>query len=265
MHTREQKLQAFGRLLDIMDQLREKCPWDNAQTNESLRANTIEETYELAEAIINGDDDEIKKELGDLLLHIVFYSKIGEEKKAFDIADVCGEICDKLVFRHPHVFGDVDAKTPEAVEKTWEQIKLEENGGNKTVLEGVPNSLPSMVKAYRIQDKARNSGFDWNERHDVWEKVKEELGELEAEIEEMDENKIEAEFGDMLFSIINAARLYDVNPDNALERTNQKFIHRFNYMEQKIKKQGKTLKDVTLDEMEIYWQEAKKRDQREPR
>ncbi len=260
MNTREQKLEAFGRLLDVMEELREKCPWDREQTNESLRANTIEEVHELAEAIINNDNEEIKKELGDLLLHVVFYSKIGEEKQAFDIADVSNAICDKLIFRHPHVFGNVDAKTPQAVEKTWEQIKMEEKGGNKTVLEGVPQALPSLIKAYRIQDKARNSGFDWNERYDVWDKVKEELGEVQAEIEQMNADRMEAEFGDMLFSIINAARLYGVNPDNALERTNRKFIQRFNYMEKKIKEQGNSLKDVTLDEMEHYWQEAKKWD-----
>lgn len=258
MNTREQKLEAFGRLLDVMDELREKCPWDREQTNESLRANTIEETYELAEAIMNNDDEEIKKELGDLLLHVVFYSKIGEEKKAFDVADVCNAICDKLIFRHPHVFGNKTSSTAGDVEKSWEEIKLQEKGGNKTVLEGVPSSLPSMVKAYRIQDKARNSGFDWNERQDVWDKVKEEINELEVEIEKANADKMEAEFGDMIFSIINAARLYGVNPDNALERTNQKFIYRFNYMEKKIKDNGKVLRDMTLDEMEAIWQEAKK-------
>lgn len=257
MNSREKKLEAFGRLLDVMEELREKCPWDREQTNKSLRANTIEETYELAEAIMNNDNEEIKKELGDLLLHVVFYSKIGEEKQAFDIADVSNAICDKLIFRHPHVFGDTTTNTAGEVEKSWEEIKLKEKGGNKTVLEGVPSSLPSMVKAYRIQDKARNSGFDWNQRQDVWEKVKEEAKELEAEIESMNADKIEAEFGDMLFSIINAARLYGVNPDNALERTNQKFIYRFNYMEQKIKESGKKLKETTLDEMETLWQEAK--------
>ncbi len=258
MNTREQKLEAFGRLLDIMDELREKCPWDREQTNESLRANTIEETYELAEAIISNDNAEIRKELGDLLLHVVFYAKIGEEKQVFDVADVCNAICDKLIFRHPHVFGDEPADSAHMVEKSWEQIKLRENGGNKTVLEGIPASLPSMVKAYRIQDKARNSGFDWNERHEVWDKVKEELAELEAEIEKMDTDRMEAEFGDLLFSIINAARLYKVNPDNALERTNKKFTYRFNYMEKKINVQGRTLKEMTLDEMEQIWQEAKK-------
>lgn len=258
MHTKEQKLEAFGRLLDIMDELRVKCPWDREQTNESLRTNTIEETYELAEAILNNDNGEIKKELGDLLLHVVFYAKIGEEKEAFDIADVCNTLCDKLIFRHPHVFGDQQADSPGMVEQSWEQLKLKEKGRKHSVLEGVPTSLPALVKAYRMQDKARNAGFDWNQRHDVWDKVKEELGELEVEIEKMDDDKIEAEFGDMLFSIINAARLYKVNPDNALERTNRKFIFRFNYMEKKIKEQGRSLKEVTLEEMEELWQEAKR-------
>lgn len=253
-------MQAFGRLLDIMDELRAKCPWDKEQTNESLRANTIEETYELAEAIINDSDKEIKKELGDLLLHIVFYAKIGEEKHAFDIADVCNAICEKLIFRHPHVFGETEADSARSVEKSWEEIKLKEKGGNKTVLEGVPNSLPSLVKAYRIQDKARNAGFDWNKRGDVWAKVKEEIAELETEIERLDAENTEKEFGDVLFSIINAARLYRVNPDNALERTNKKFIHRFNYLEKTAGKQGKLLKEMTLDEMEEIWQEAKQYD-----
>ncbi len=253
-------MQAFSRLLDIMDELRAKCPWDKEQTNESLRANTIEETYELAEAIINDSDNDIKKELGDLLLHIVFYAKIGEEKHAFDIADVCNAICEKLIFRHPHVFGETEADSARSVEKSWEEIKLKEKGGNKTVLEGVPNSLPSLVKAYRIQDKARNAGFDWNKRGDVWAKVKEEIAELETEIERLDAENTEKEFGDVLFSIINAARLYRVNPDNALERTNKKFIHRFNYLEKTAGKQGKLLKEMTLDEMEEIWQEAKQYD-----
>lgn len=259
MNTRQQKLEAFGRLLDIMDELRVKCPWDRIQTNESLRANTIEETYELCEAILNNNNAEIKKELGDLLLHVVFYAKIGEEKGAFDIADVCNKISEKLIFRHPHVFGDAQADSAGTVEKSWEQIKLKEKGGNKTVLEGVPSALPSVVKAYRIQDKARNVGFDWSQREDVWGKVEEELGEVKTEIARMDEDLIEAEFGDLLFSIINAARLYKVNPDNALERTNRKFIQRFNYLEKKAKESGRNLKDMTLDEMEAIWQEAKKR------
>jgi len=255
--TKQQKLEAFGRLLDVLDELREKCPWDKKQTNESLRTNTIEETFELCEAIIQDDNDEIKKELGDVLLHIVFYSKIGEEKGAFDIKDVCDSICDKLIFRHPHVFGSVEADTPKQVELNWEQIKLKEKGGNKTVLEGVPASLPSLPKAHRIQDKARNAGFDWDVKEDVWDKVQEEFTELKTEIQSMDQDRMESEFGDLFFSLVNAARLYKINPDNALERTNQKFIYRFNYMEQKAKEQGKSLKDMTLNEMEEYWQEAK--------
>ncbi len=257
MNTREQKMEAFGRLLDIMDELRVKCPWDVKQTNESLRTNTIEETYELCEAIIKDDNQEIKKELGDVLLHIVFYSKIGEEKGEFDVADVCNSLCDKLIYRHPHVFGDDAAKTAGEVEQSWEQLKLKEKGGNKTVLEGVPASLPSIAKAHRIQDKARNAGFDWDEKEDVWSKVKEEINELETEISSMDTDKMEAEFGDLFFSLINAARLYKVNPDNALERTNQKFIHRFNHIEQETKKQGRNLKEMTLKEMDILWNEAK--------
>lgn len=258
MHTKEQKLEAFGRLLDIMDELRVKCPWDAKQTNESLRTNTIEEVYELCEAIIKNNDNEIKKELGDVLLHVVFYAKIGEEKEAYDVADVCNALCDKLIFRHPHVFGDDAAKTAGDVEKSWEQLKLKEKGGNKTILEGVPASLPSIAKAHRIQDKARNAGFDWKKKEDVWEKVSEELTELKDEISNMDADKTEAEFGDMFFSLINAARLYKVNPDNALERTNQKFIRRFNYIEQEAKRQGKILKDMTLAEMDALWEEAKK-------
>ena len=257
MNTREQKMEAFGRLLDIMDELRVKCPWDVKQTNESLRTNTIEETYELCEAIIKNDNQEIKKELGDVLLHIVFYSKIGEEKDEFDVADVCNSLCDKLIYRHPHVFGDDAAKTAGEVEQSWEQLKLKEKGGNKTVLEGVPASLPSIAKAHRIQDKARNAGFDWDKKEDVWSKVKEEIKEFETEIGSMDSDKMEAEFGDLFFSLINAARLYKVNPDNALERTNQKFIHRFNHIEEETKKQGKSLKDMTLREMDLLWEEAK--------
>lgn len=257
MHTREQKMEAFGRLLDIMDELRVKCPWDAKQTNESLRTNTIEEVYELCEAIIQNSDEAIKKELGDVLLHVVFYAKIGEEKGTFDVADVCHSLCDKLIYRHPHVFGDDAAKTAGEVEKSWEQLKLKEKGGNKTILEGVPASLPSIAKAHRIQDKARNAGFDWENREDVWDKVSEELQELKNEISKMDEDKTEAEFGDMFFSLINAARLYKVNPDNALERTNQKFIRRFNYIEQEAKKQNKNLKDMTLAEMDALWNQAK--------
>ena len=258
MHIKDQKLEAFGRLLDIMDELRVKCPWDAKQTNESLRTNTIEEVYELCEAIIKNNDNEIKKELGDVLLHVIFYAKIGEEKETYDIADICNALCDKLIFRHPHVFGDDAAKTAGDVEKSWEQLKLKEKGGNKTILEGVPASLPSIAKAHRIQDKARNAGFDWKKKEDVWDKVSEEFTELKNEIANMDANKTEAEFGDMFFSLINAARLYKVNPDNALERTNQKFIRRFNYIEQEAKKQGKILKDMTLSEMDALWEEAKK-------
>ncbi|MGV8964593.1 MAG: nucleoside triphosphate pyrophosphohydrolase [Candidatus Saccharimonadaceae bacterium] len=260
MNNRQDNLASFNRLLDIMEELREKCPWDKVQTNESLRANTIEETYELSEAILNNDPKEIKKELGDLLLHIIFYSKIGEEKKSFDIGDVCNAISDKLVFRHPHVFGDTTLETAALVEKSWEQIKMKEKDGNKTILDGVPVSLPTLVKAYRIQDKARNSGFDWNERHDVWDKVSEEMTEVKAEIDVMDQDRMEAEFGDLLFSIVNAARLYNVNPDNALERTNRKFIKRFNYLEREAKQNGRNLKDMTLAEMEEIWQESKKED-----
>lgn len=258
MNTREQKLEAFGRLLDVMDELRVKCPWDAKQTNESLRTNTIEEVYELCEAIIQNNDSEIKKELGDVLLHVVFYAKIGEEKSTFDIADVCNTLCDKLIYRHPHVFGDDAAKTAGEVEQSWEQLKLKEKGGNKTVLEGVPASLPSIAKAHRIQDKARNAGFDWEQKEDVWEKVSEEFSELRNEIANMDADNMEGEFGDLFFSLINAARLYKVNPDNALERTNQKFMRRFNYIEQQAVKQGKKLKDMSLAEMDALWNEAKK-------
>ncbi len=257
MHSKQEKIEAFGRLLDIMDELREKCPWDRKQTNESLRTNTIEEVYELCEAIINNDDESIRKELGDVLLHIVFYAKIGEEKETFDIKDVCDALCEKLIFRHPHVFGEENAENSKQVEVNWEQIKLKEKGGNKTVLEGVPSSLPSIAKAHRIQDKARNAGFDWNQKEDVWIKVKEELNELQTEIDRMDKDKMEAEFGDLFFSLINAARLYKINPDNALERTNQKFISRFNYIEEQAGKQGRSLKEMTLEDMDVLWEEAK--------
>ena len=258
MHTKEEKMVAFGRLLDVMNDLREKCPWDRKQTNESLRANTIEETFELCDAIIKNDESNICKELGDVLLHIVFYSKIAEEKGQFDVADVCNKLCDKLIFRHPHVYGDVKANTAAEVVQTWEQIKQKEKDGNKTVLSGVPDALPSIIKAYRIQDKARNVGFDWQERREVWQKVKEEIGEFEAEVENMDREKATEEFGDVLFSLINAARLYKINPDNALEKTNQKFIKRFNYVEEKLKSAGKGFQDSSLEEMERYWNEAKK-------
>ena len=257
MSTRQEKMEAFGQLLDVLDELRVKCPWDREQTNESLRTNTIEDTFELCEALMNEDNTNIKKELGDLLLHIVFYAKIGEEKNAFDIKDVCDSLCQKLIYRHPHVFGDVEAKTAGKVEQNWEELKLKEKGGNKTVLEGVAKHLPSLVKAHRIQDKARNVGFDWEKKEDVWDKVNEELNELKAEINNMDSDKMEAEFGDFFFSIINAARLYKINPDNALERTNQKFIRRFNYVEEHTIKQGKSLKEMSLQEMDKLWNEAK--------
>lgn len=250
-------MKAFGRLLDIMDILREKCPWDKKQTNESLRANTIEETYELCEAITNGNNDDIKKELGDLLLHIVFYAKIGDEKGVFDIADVCDALCEKLIYRHPHVFGTARADNAASVEKSWEELKLKERGGNKTVLAGVPKALPALVKAYRIQDKARNVGFDWDKRTDVWKKVHEELDEFEAEVENGDREKMEGEFGDLIFSLINAGRLYKINPENALERTNQKFIRRFNYIENELNRQQKSFRESSLDEMDALWNEAK--------
>lgn len=257
MSTKEEKMEAFGRLLDILDELRVKCPWDRKQTNESLRTNTIEETYELCDAIMRDDNVGIKKELGDLLLHVVFYAKIGDEKGAFDIKDVCNSLCEKLIYRHPHVFGTTDADSSQKVEQNWEQLKLKEKGGNKTVLEGVPASLPSVVKAHRIQDKARNVGFDWTEREQVWDKVREEFAELETEIGRMDADKMEEEFGDLFFSLINAARLYKINPDNALERTNRKFIRRFNYLEAHTIRQGKDLKEMSLEEMDKIWKEAK--------
>ena len=251
MHTKEEKLAAFGRLLDIMDDLREKCPWDHKQTFDSLRENTIEETYELASAISKKDMTEISKELGDVLLHVVFYAKMGSESDDFDIADVCNRLCDKLIFRHPHVYGTEAAQNAEEVSKLWEQVKLKEKGGNKTVLSGIPDSLPALVKAYRIQDKVANVGFDWEKREDVWAKVKEEIAEFEEE-------PSEAEFGDILFALINAARLYKLRPDNALEQTNLKFIRRFNYVEQKAKEQDKELRDMTLAEMDELWNQAKK-------
>lgn len=257
MATKEEKMEAFGHLLDILDELRVKCPWDRKQTNESLRSNTIEETYELCDAIMKDDNANIEKELGDLLLHIVFYAKIGEEKNAFNIKDVCDSLCQKLIYRHPHVFGSVEADTSQKVEQNWEQLKLKEKGGNKTVLEGVPNALPSVVKAHRIQDKARNVGFDWEQREQVWDKVQEEFTELKAEIDSMDADRMEAEFGDLFFSLINAARLYKINPDNALERTNQKFIRRFNYLEAHTLKERKSLNEMSLAEMNKIWDEAK--------
>ena len=256
-HTREEKLEAFGRLLDVMDTLREKCPWDRKQTNDSLRPNTIEETYELCDALIRDDQHEICKELGDVLLHVVFYGRIGEEKQQFDIADVCNKLCDKLIFRHPHVYGDAVAKDAEQVLESWEQIKLKEKDGNRLVLSGVPSALPSLIKAYRVQDKARNVGFDWEDKQDVWAKVREELNELETELKKEDRRRSTEELGDFLFSVINAARLYKLTPDNALEMTNQKFIRRFNYIEQHSIRAGRPLTEMTLVEMDALWNEAK--------
>ena len=279
MHTKEEKIKAFGRLLDVLDNLREKCPWDRKQTNQSLRPNTIEETYELCDALIKDDEHNICKELGDVLLHVCFYAKIGDEKQQFDIADVCNALTDKLIFRHPHVYhpsqvgaenprplpygeeqhddNKTTATTAQQVIENWEQIKLKEKDGNMTVLSGVPDALPSLIKAYRIQDKARNVGFDWEDKGDVWGKVREELSELEMELRNEDKEKSQQEFGDFLFSIINAGRLYHLNPDTALELTNQKFIRRFNYIEEHSIKAGKPLKDMTLAEMDKLWNEAK--------
>ena len=283
MHSREEKMAAFGRLLDVLDTLREKCPWDRKQTNESLRPNTIEESFELADALMKNDVTNICKELGDVLLHICFYARIAEEKQQFDAADVCNQLVDKLIFRHPHVYhpsqiGEYDpkplpyipeqaqdasnemcnAKTSQEVIENWEQIKLKEKDGNKSVLSGVPDALPSLIKAYRIQDKARNVGFDWEDAGDVWAKVREELAELEEEMKKGDRETSQAELGDFLFSVINAGRLYHLNPDTALEQTNQKFISRFNYIEQHSIKMGKPLKDMSIQEMDKLWEEAKK-------
>lgn len=278
-------MEAFGRFLDVLDALREKCPWDRKQTNESLRANTIEETYELSDAIVRNDVHEICKELGDVLLHICFYAKIGEEKEQFDIAEVCNKAADKLIFRHPHVYhpsqvgaphpkplpyGEkeegrefADASTVTQVLENWEQIKLKEKDGNKTVLSGVPASLPSLIKAYRIQDKARNVGFDWEDKSGAWEKVHEELGELEEALNKGDKEASLDELGDFLFSIINVSRFYKLNPDNALEHTNQKFISRFNYIEQHSIRIGKPLTEMTLEEMDALWNEAKEMELRD--
>ncbi len=283
MHTREEQIKAFGRLLDVMDELREKCPWDRKQTNQTLRPNTIEETYELCDALLKEDRKNICKELGDVLLHVVFYAKIGSETQDFDIKDVCDRLCDKLIFRHPHVFGDQKAETADEVLVKWEQIKQKEKDGNKTVLSGVPESLPSLIKAFRVQEKAANVGFDWERPEEVWDKVREEYAELQAELNSLKaqrealeqagvdkkdvryhENRLRAEqeFGDLLFSLVNAGRLYKINPDNALERTNQKFIRRFGYVEQKAKEMGKELKDLTLGEMDAFWNEAKEQERK---
>ena len=283
MHTREEKLEAFGRLLDVMDELRVKCPWDRKQTNQTLRPNTIEECYELCDALLHEDRKNICKELGDVLLHVVFYAKIGSETQDFDIKDVCDKLCDKLIFRHPHVFGIDHANNADEVLVKWEQIKQKEKDGNKTVLSGVPEALPSLIKSFRVQEKAANVGFDWEHPEDVWAKVQEEYDELQVElnalkaqrealeaagVDKKDERfadiklRSEQEFGDLLFSMVNAGRLYKINPDNALERTNQKFIRRFGYVEQKAKELGKELKDMTLGEMDQFWNEAKELEQK---
>lgn len=264
MHTTPEKLQEFERLLGIMTELRAKCPWDKEQTFDSLRIQTIEETYELVDAIIKKEMPSIRKELGDLLLHVVFYAQMGSETNDFDIYDVCKSLNEKLIYRHPHVFGEVEANNAKTVEQNWEQLKLKEKGGNKTVLSGVPDALPALIKAHRIQDKARSVGFDWEEREQVWDKVQEEVDEFKVEVAAMDKDKMEAEFGDMLFSLINAARLYDINPENALERTNRKFISRFNYLESKTLTLGKNLKDMTLAEMDVIWDEAKVQERKNP-
>ena len=258
---RGRQLEAFNRLLNVMDELREKCPWDKKQTIESLRHLTIEETYELSDAILRNDMPEIKKELGDIMLHMVFYAKIASEQKAFDVADVLNTLCEKLIFRHPHIYGDTEANTEEDVKRNWEQLKLKE--GNKSVLGGVPASLPALVKAMRIQEKARGAGFDWEEKSQVWDKVQEEMHEFEGEfnIEDtgsIDIKKATAEFGDLLFSLINFARFININPEEALERTNLKFISRFQYIESEAAREGKKLQDMTLSEMDVYWNKAKK-------
>jgi XTP/dITP diphosphohydrolase len=258
MNTREDKLQAFGRLLDIMDELREQCPWDKKQTMDSLRHLTIEETYELCDAILDNDMEEVKKELGDILLHMVFYAKLGSEKKAFDIADVLNGICEKLIFRHPHIYGDVEVQDEEEVKRNWEKLKLQEKGENSSVLEGVPTSLPALVKAVRMQDKVRGIGFDFANKKDVWAKVKEELAEFEAEVEADDTTKMEAEFGDLLFSLVNYSRHVNINPEDALERTNKKFRKRFQAMENAIHVDNKNLSDMNLSQMDVYWEKVKK-------
>lgn len=256
-HSRSEKIEALGRVIDTLDRLRVECPWDRKQTNASLRPNTIEEVYELADALMAEDNANISKELGDVLLHVLFYAKIGEEKGEFDIVDVADRLNTKLIYRHPHVFGTTEVRDSSDVEKNWEQLKLKEKGGNKSVLAGVPQALPSVIKAERIQEKAANVGFDWEDRRQVWDKVREEAGELAAEIESMDREKAEGEMGDLLFSLINVARLYKINPDTALEKTNRKFIRRFNFIESKAREAGRELKEMTLGEMDLLWNEAK--------
>ena len=261
MHSREEKMEAYGRFLDVLDELREKCPWDRKQTNSSLRPNTIEECFELCDALIADDTQNICKELGDVLLHVAFYAKIASEKGQFDMKDVCDRLCEKLIYRHPHVFGETVAETAGEVCKNWEQLKLKEKDGNKSLLSGVPVSMPSLIKAYRMQEKAANVGFDWEKKEDVWAKVREEIAEVEVEMCSGDKDKMEKEFGDLLFSLVNAARLYGINPDNALELTNNKFRNRFGYVEEKTIKQGRNLKDMTLAEMDALWNEAKQDEQ----
>ena len=257
MKTRKEQMASFERLLDIMDELREKCPWDQKQTFESLRKLTIEEVYELGDAILRSDLKEIKKELGDLLLHIVFYAKIGSESNSFDIGDVINNLIDKLIYRHPHVFGEITVKNAQEVEENWEALKLKEKDRSRRVLGGVPDSLPALVKANRIQEKARGVGFDWEEKEQVWDKVKEELNEFEVEMHAENQKNMELEMGDLLFSLVNVARLYDIDPESALERTNQKFIRRFNYLETETLLKGKSLHSMSLEEMDVYWNEAK--------
>ncbi|MBP5687201.1 MAG: nucleoside triphosphate pyrophosphohydrolase [Muribaculaceae bacterium] len=256
-NSREQKLEAFGSLLDVIDNLREKCPWDSVQTNESMRPNTIEEAMELAEALLGDDNDTIKKELGDVLLHVLLYARIGEEKGAYDIAEVCDSLRQKLIYRHPHIYGNDKVSGVKELLEHWEVIKMKEKGGNKTVLSGVPSTLPSLIKAERVQEKAANVGFDWEKKEDVWDKVKEELTEVETEMKAGNEANIEKEFGDLFFAMVNAARLYGVRPDNALEKTNLKFIARFNHVEKRAKELGKHLNEMTLAEMDELWDEAK--------
>lgn len=258
MENLERKKEAFAELLEIISTLREKCPWDKKQTMESLRALSIEEVYELGDAILSGNMMDVKKELGDLMMHLVFYAQIGQEQKVFDIEDVLNGVCEKLKYRHPHIYGNVKADTAEEVLKNWEQLKLKEKGRKHQVLEGVPAALPALVKAYRIQDKVRGSGFDWKQNEDVWDKVKEELAEFEAEVRNDNQEKMEEEFGDFLFSVVNAARLYGINPENALERTNRKFIKRFGFVEEQARKHGKKLEEMGIDEMNELWEEGKK-------
>ncbi len=256
-NNREQKLEAFGKLLDVIDNLREKCPWDSVQTNESMRPNTIEEAMELAEALLGDDNNTIKKELGDVLLHVLLYARIGEEKGAYDIAEVCDALRQKLIYRHPHIYGSDKVGGVKELLEHWEVIKMKEKGGNKTVLGGVPSTLPSLIKAERVQEKAANVGFDWEKKEDVWDKVKEELAEVEDELKAGNEVNTEKEFGDLFFAMVNAARLYGVRPDNALEKTNLKFIARFKHLEKRAKEQGKRLNQMTLAEMDELWDEAK--------